>query len=623
MIAAANKIIKNWKKTKQAIVVNGAIGGRDHHNGHYVRVLMIKDYPPMLLAGYLDMLDEMVQQEGATLRKTIRYASSDAKWNWSMKNKLRRLERNIEAAQQSDDPERKAETAARDTILALRDAAYREDRTLVDVHTFLTISAPKRYQLDAAEKVLRLWFEDIEGGLDGLEREQLEAMRQTSPLEHPDTPGSQFFNKHHYGRVTTDAVAARTYLLTRGNLSDQVGPYFGRRTEDGDFVYINLCDPNDPRAQNMTVLGKTGQGKSFFMKALVVSLLEEGVHVFVFDLDGEWRDLCDEVGGVYIDHTAGTGRYFEPLTIMPALPEIDEDCVQYNRSRYQLAIDAGIRTFSLLSKHGMTDGETFEAGEAIKRVMEQAGVDEAHMESWDTPFQAPYSENRPTIHRVFREIEQAADQNNAHARSLYDKIKIYFIGVYKGLFAHEEPLQFHNANLIVYKVGNGQMKDQNAKDERSRQEQLKMSMAIDAVDGNIKYLKFQGAYFCAVVVDEGQRQTQNPELRSAIFGWYTAIRKWNGMMILGSNTPAIMLDTPEGQGMWENTNTKVFFYMERSAIRQLASHSDIPLEIQRRISENEDTNRYVLEYNKRYDELFMHVPESEARLYKTRGLKVG
>ncbi|WP_168121898.1 DUF87 domain-containing protein [Paenibacillus sp. HB172176] len=615
MIGSAQRLIKTWKKAAKHLEVNGVLDGKDAKNGHYVRVVTIKGYPPMLLTGYLDTLDRMVTEEGATLRKTIRYAKSNAKWGWSLKNKLKRLERSIETAQEAGDPERKAESAARDTILALRDAAYRDERTLVDIHTFLTLSAPKKHQLDAATKKLQAWFDDMTGELDLLEREQVEAMKQTSPVNDSYTKPGSFFAKQHYGRVTTDTVAAKTYPFTRGSFSDNEGLYFGRRTEDGGFCFIDICNPDDPRAQNMTVFGKTGQGKSFFMKALVVSLVEEGIHVFVFDLDGEWRDLCDYVGGVYVDHTAGTGRYYEPLTIMPALPELDADCAEYNRSRFQKAIDAGIRTISLLAK-GLNEVQTFEAGEAIKRVFSAAGIDPGREESWASPYTGP----RPTIHLVFEDIQREAKQN-PDAKSLLDKIKIYFIGIYNGLFAEEEPLTFRQAKLVVYKVGSGQMKDSDLNDERAQQAQLKMSMAIDAVNANIQYLKFQGASFSAVLVDEGQRQTQNPELRREIFSWYTSIRKWNGMMILGSNTPMIMLDTAEGVGMWENTNTRVYFYMEHSAVRELARHSDIPFEVQQRISENEDTNRYVLEYNKKYDELIMQVPEHEARLYKTRGLK--
>lgn len=611
MLTYAKRLIKNYKNERDHVVVN-ITDGMDRKTGHYVRVLAVKGYPPTILAGYLDDLDRIVSQAGATLRKTIRYAASDVKFNFRMKNKLKRLQLSINEAKFTDPP-RQEELDARDTIIALRDSTMSADRKLLEVTTFLTISAPKSHQLESAEANLKNWFDNISGSLDALNYEQLEALRQTAPAADYSTPSSQSFKKHHYGRVTMDAIAARTYPFTRGSFSDDYGLYFGRRTEDGGFCFINLCDPDDSRAKNITVFGKTGEGKSYFMKALVVSLLEEGVHVFVFDLDGEWEELCKEVGGVYIDHTADEGRYFEPLTILPSIPEIDDECVKYNRSRYQRARKSGIRTISLLAD-GLTKVEKFEAGEAIKQVYRDAGIVRSKPETWDHP-----TGTRPTIHRVFDVIQKNAESNE-DAKSLYDKIKIYFIGVEDDMFKVEESVTFQDAPLVVYKVGQGTTDGENASEE-AKQAQIKMSMAFDIVNANIQKLKFEGAYFSAVLVDEGQRQMRNPELRRAIFDWYTAIRKWNGMMILGSNTPAIMLDTAEGEGMWENTSVRVYFYMEHSAIRKLSEHSDVPIEIQDRIAENEGTKRFILEYHKKYDELMMQVPPEEDRLYKTRGLK--
>ncbi|MNW46936.1 AAA-like domain protein [compost metagenome] len=616
MITQSSRLIRNWQKPKRKkdhLIVN-TLQGTDTNTGHYVRVLMVKNYPPMILAGYLDQLDEMVAKEGACLRKTIRYAPSEIKFNNSMKNKLKRLNKNLEDVTDID-PARQAEVDTRETILALRDSATNANRKLVEISTFLTISAAKMVQLDAAQANLELWFDDMEASLDTLYKEQLEAMRQTSPASDLDIPSSEFFTKNHYGRVTTDSAAARTYPLTRGTFTENQGIYFGRRTEDGGWCFINLCDPDDPRAQNITVMGKTGEGKSFFMKALVVSLLDEGVHVFVFDLDGEWRYLCEAVGGSYFDQTSAEGKYFEPLAIMPKIPELDLDCINYNQSRLKLATDNGIRTYSLLGEN-LTRGEIFEVGEAIRRVYAAAGIKEEDPDTWE----APYSGPRPTIHLAFKEIEEAALKDEIpNAISLYDKIKIYFIGVYDHMFKVEEEFSVQRTPLVVYKVGNASAgKD---KSEKAKQAQVKMSMAFDVVNANIQLLKFEGVSFSAVVVDEGQRQLLNPELRQSVFDWYTAIRKWNGMMILGSNTPAIMLDNSEGTGMWENTSVRVYFYMERSAVRTLVGSADVPIEIQDKISENEGSNCYILEYHKKYDELFMHVPESEAALYKTRGLK--
>lgn len=637
-IKATGRILKYWRKRKFHMQMNPdtvekkgtiqlAVNGKDNNTGHFVRVLMIQGYPPSILVGYLDSLEQMVEEKGALLSKKIRYVESNIKWNGSMKYQLRRLDRNIRE-QTPTDPARKAELLAKQTIESIRDATLHGNRKLVEVTTFLTLTAPQEFQLDDAESQLKTWFDGMDGKLDNLRREQPEAMRQFSAVYDKNTKRSKFFNKRHYGRVLTDDAAAGTYPMTRGSFSDPEGPYFGRRTEDGSFCFINICDPNDQRAQNITVFGKTGSGKSFFLKALVVSLLQENVCVYVFDLDGEWRKLCEEVGGVYIDQTAATGNYFEPMVIMPKLKGIDKNIADYNAGRYSSALDITLRTFSMLAGN-LESYHHFEIGEAIEHIYKQAGIDGQKPETWN-PENLSES-NRPTIHKVYQALKlRAKDSDNEgkdHAYYVYDRVKIYFEGIYRYLFSKEESMDHiigakTTVPLVVYKVGEGIVDSdtEDQKSEKSQQAHLKMSMAFDVVNSGIARNKVEGVRFSAVLVDEGQRQTKNRMLRNAIFGWYTAIRKLNGMMILASNTPAIMLDYSDGVGMWENTNVRVYFFMENSAVRSLAQHSAIPQEIQHAIERSEDTKEYILEYHKRYDQLWMDVPEEEAYLYETRGL---
>ena len=613
MLKHAKRIIKSWRADPSHFVVNPVLNGKDKNTGHYVRVLMVKKYNPEILVGYLDGLDKLVNKAGAELRKTIRYAPSNIRFDFRMNNKLQRLNQSLRMTDELN-PARKEELLAKKTILALRDGQSDDDRKLLDMQTFLTISAPKKHQLEAAMASLNNWFKQTSGELDQLHNEQLEALKQISPAQDAYTDNSEFFNKHHYGQVTFDSIAARTYPLTRGSFSESEGVYFGRRTEDGSFCFLNLCDPNDPRAQNVAVFGKTGEGKSFFLKALIVSLIDEGIICFVFDLDGEWEDLCKQVGGTYIDQTTEEGRYFEPLTIMPKIKEIDSECVKYNNARYETAMVSGLRTFSLLAE-GLDQSEVFEVGEAIRTVYQTAGIDEYDKSTWDN-----FSGPKPKIHAAFKEIEKRA-ATEPYAKNVYDRIKVYFIGVYAGIFRTEETFSFdHQVPLVCFRVGKGQV-SANEKDERAKQSQIKMSMGFDFVNSCIHMLRIMGTEFSAVLVDEGQRQLKNPELRGYVFDWYTAIRKQNGMMILAGNSPAIMLETSEGEGMFENTNHRVYFYMEQSALRLLSSKVDFPIELQLLIAGNESSNRYVLQYHKRYDELIMHVPEEEAKLYKTRGKK--
>lgn len=170
LLKHTNRLVKRWMKHPRHIVVN-TLDGKDRKTGHFVRVLMVQEYPPEIIAGYLDQLDGVVTHAGATLRKTIRYAQSDIKFNTRMKYKLNRLTASIND-QSETDPARNAEIAAKETILALRDSTLSNDHKLVEVQTFLTLSAPKLHQIEAAEAGLKLWFDNMSGKLNELKREQ-------------------------------------------------------------------------------------------------------------------------------------------------------------------------------------------------------------------------------------------------------------------------------------------------------------------------------------------------------------------------------------------------------------------------------------------------------------------
>ncbi len=624
-------ILHEWKRHKDHVYVEPTIlshgilevEGKDQKTGHYVHVLLIDKYAPVFTTGDWDKLHHLVHKEGAHLRIKNRYQPTEVVFGQRMSWKLQRLIKKIDEATEIEPPDPR-EVLAKETIVALRDSKDQDNTRILEMYTMLIVSAASKTVLDLAVSNLKKHYENVGGAMDDLEREQGEGWRKSAPMHHSLTSASQFFEKYHKGHVTMDRIAARTYPMTNGSSRVAYGAYVGCRTEDGSFRFENICDPDQPGAQNITVLGKTGEGKSFFMKALAQSLMDEGVRVFVFDLDGEWRDLCEKVGGIYIDQTTEEGKYFEAMTIMPRLPEVDHESIKYNKSRYRLAEKNTIRSFSMMAET-ITKPELNQLGHAIEATFLAAGVlrNPNHQETWEAPYAGP----RPTIHGVYAQLKaRAADPSNPkrqHAESLIDKIEIYFDGIYASdMFGQEEQMNFDSqAPMIVYRVGRGDTGDEAIVDEETKQSQMKLAMSCDIVNAHIQRLKIEGVRFSAVIVDEGQRQVQNIHLRRKIFDWYTSIRKWNGMMILGANTPAVMLSSDEGKGMWQNTNVRVYFYMEREAVNSLAAESEVPQEIQERISQNEQTNRYILEYNKTFDELKMVVPQNEARLYRTRGLR--
>ena len=53
---------------------------------------------------------------------------------------------------------------------------------------------------------------------------------------------------------------------------------------------------------NVNVTGMTGSGKSFLLQMMVLSTLFDGGNVYIIDIGGSYRKLCEAVGGIYLEY---------------------------------------------------------------------------------------------------------------------------------------------------------------------------------------------------------------------------------------------------------------------------------------------------------------------------------
>ena len=54
---------------------------------------------------------------------------------------------------------------------------------------------------------------------------------------------------------------------------------------------------------NMAVTGTSGGGKSFFIQMLMLNILFNGGDVFIIDIGGSYRKLCEALGGTYLEYS--------------------------------------------------------------------------------------------------------------------------------------------------------------------------------------------------------------------------------------------------------------------------------------------------------------------------------
>lgn len=605
MLETLIKKIGKIQKAKEYLKINDQT---------YSRTLMVRVFPSQVEPGFfhfLSQIDFSNEEENPEIliRRTYAIRPAELKWDWRTKWKLRRLEASIREGQTQPEGPHPGEVKAYQSLLFLKDKSN-NDGVVSDLFCYITIQAPTLNLLEeAAEKVV----DKLDGcGMKAvsMKQEQTEAFMQSTILSTP----SQSFEKVWKGRTCDDESISWIFPFTSGSLSDGSGVYFGDRVADGSDVYFDLANPDNEYALNMLVLGATGEGKSTFMKAIVLGLLLEGFRVFVFDIDGEWEALCREVGGLWIDHTMNSGRYQDPFRIYPKIDEIDDECKKANEARLSEVSSNVMRSISLLA-NSIDSDHLNAADRAVMKTWKDAGINPDDPKTWDQE-----EAKKASIHRWYQHLKS---DSSPGAIELASKLWRYFEGTLRNMFATEDELDISNYFLVVFHV---------AKETDNETDQLtgmvKMSMSQNTVWNQVKMERVKGERFTAIVIDEGQRALRNKIMNRSVVTWSTTIRKFNGMLIVGLNQPAVLWAESGGEAadggnsLWDSTPIKVYFYMEQSALEQVQKNGNIPEHIVSELSTMQKTKTFFVKYLERgYDKLRMHLPPDEAALYRTRGLK--
>lgn len=81
----------------------------------------------------------------------------------------------------------------------------------------------------------------------------------------------------------------------------------------------------DKTTSNILILGNSGQGKSYLLKLILTNIRESGKRIICLDPESEYEDLCDALGGCYIDFMSGeyTINPLEPKAWTDSIEDID------------------------------------------------------------------------------------------------------------------------------------------------------------------------------------------------------------------------------------------------------------------------------------------------------------
>lgn len=113
------------------------------------------------------------------------------------------------------------------------------------------------------------------------------------------------------------------FPFASSGFNDGAGYYFAQDSSGGLVIVDVWKRGGDRTNSNFVVMGNSGVGKSTAIKHIIMSEYMKGTKILVADPESEYKDLCYNLGGDWINAVGGAGGRFNPLQVRPS-PRDDE-----------------------------------------------------------------------------------------------------------------------------------------------------------------------------------------------------------------------------------------------------------------------------------------------------------
>jgi len=195
------------------------------------------------------------------------------------------------------------------------------------------------------------------------------------------------------------------FPLTINLYRDDHGSYFAR-TMDGGVMSLNLLmRGHDRTSSNAIFTGKTGMGKSTALKHLLMTMYMNGVKIIVIDPEREFRDLCRNLSGTWLDVGGGEAKV-NPFQIRPVPKDEDDEQDQLFKGDDN-AMALHIHTLDVFFKLYLPDLTNMQRALLKKALVEVYREKEI---TWETHVTTLRPEDFPIAEDVCRYLKAQDDQ---------------------------------------------------------------------------------------------------------------------------------------------------------------------------------------------------------------------
>lgn len=119
---------------------------------------------------------------------------------------------------------------------------------------------------------------------------------------------------------------ATTFPFTSSELTANKGVLYGINEHNDSLI---IFDRFSLENANEVILGKSGGGKSFYVKLQALRSLMFGTDIIIVDPEEEYRTLAESVGGDYVSFTFSSDTHINPFDLSGTNSDPEENDLQY------------------------------------------------------------------------------------------------------------------------------------------------------------------------------------------------------------------------------------------------------------------------------------------------------
>lgn len=275
----------------------------------YYRTLFVVGYPRFVSSNWLYPI---ITFDHPLYLSMFVYPSQSKDILKDLKRKIAEMEATIETDMKAGKVVDPSVQVALDDALTLQSELAQGSERFFQFGLYITIPADTLEELNQITK-------EVDSSLSSL---LIVAKQATLEMEEGfKSTLPQFTDRLKIWRNMDTTSLATTFPFSTASLTANEGILYGVNEHDGSLV---IFDRFSLESGNAVILGKSGGGKSFFVKLEVLRLLMIGVDVIIVDPENEYQEIAQTVGGEFVSFSISSQYKINPFELNSTQDEPDE-----------------------------------------------------------------------------------------------------------------------------------------------------------------------------------------------------------------------------------------------------------------------------------------------------------